>query len=122
MNVRLSRMIAIAALALPVANAAVAAEGSIRSRDFSVAPMGVGNGTSAPSTMESKRVVHSRQIIDGTAHGGNGDTISGAPSQRKPVRRVTDFDFGQMGPDRAGLSDDTRMASRPSDGGATQRN
>jgi hypothetical protein len=125
MNVRLSRMIAIAALALPVANAAVAAEGSIRSRDFSVAPvvrMGLGNGTPAPSAAEAKRVVHSRQIIDGMAHGGNGDTISAVVTQRKPVRRVTEFGFGQTGPDRAALSAITRMASRSVDGGATQSN
>jgi hypothetical protein len=122
MNVRLSRMIAIAALALPVANAAVAAEGSIRSRDFSVAPLDLGNGTPAPSAAEAKRVVHSRQIIDGMAHGGNGDTISAVVTQRKPVRRVTEFGFGQTGPDRAALSAITRMASRSVDGGATQSN
>jgi hypothetical protein len=52
MQARLSRVIGIAALALPVADAAVAAEGSIRSRDFFVVPMvpmDLGNGTSAPS-------------------------------------------------------------------------
>jgi hypothetical protein len=125
MNVRLSRMIAIAAFALPIADAAVAAEGSIRSRDFSVVPMvpmDLGNGTSAPSAAQAKRVVHSRQIIDGTAHGGNGDTVSGVVSQRKPVRRATEFGFGQLGPARAALSSDTQMASRNGDGSTAQRN
>jgi len=122
MNVRMSRMIAIAALALPIAHSAVAAEGSIRSRDFSVAPMDLGNGSVAPSAAEAKRVVLSREIVDGAAHGGNGDTISAADSQRKPVRRVMDFDFGQAGADLATVSADARMASRTADGESTQRN
>ena len=108
MNVRMSRMIAIAALALPMAHSATAAEGSIRSRDFSVVPAAQGNGATAPSVLEAKRVVHSREIVDTTMHGGNGDTISAAISQRKPVRRAIDFSFGQAGADLAAVSEATR--------------
>ncbi len=108
MNVLMSRMIAIAALALPMAHSAFAAEGSIRSRDFSLAPAALGNGAMAPSVVEAKRVVHSREIVDTTMHGGNGDTISAAANQRKPVRRALDFGFGQAGADLAAMSESTR--------------
>lgn len=122
MNVRMSRMIALAALALPMAHSAVAAEGSIRSRDFSVAPVVQGNGAAAPTAVEAKRVVHSREIVDATEHGGNGDTIQAVKSQRKPVRRVMDFGFGQAGADLAAMSADAQLASRAADGEGTQRN
>jgi len=113
-------MIAIVALSLPMTHAAVAAECSIRSRDFLMAPVSQGNGAIAPAIAESTRVVLSRTFVGDVAHGGNGDTVFAREVRSNLVRRASEFGFGQGGPEITAVESASRIDA--SDAGATQSN
>lgn len=111
MNVRISHLFAVAALALPLSHA-VAGDNTLRSRDFAVAP--VGQGGAVVTASEAARVVHSREIAAPSGYRANGDIQPQDVTFTKVVRSPSEFGFGQAGPDvTAVAAKAARIASRP---------
>lgn len=120
MNVRISHLFAVAALALPLSHA-VAGDNTIRSRDFLVAP--VGQGGTVVTASEAARTVHSREIAAPTGYRANGDIQPQDVTFTKVVRSPSEFTFGQAGPDVTAVGTKAaRLASRPAAAEGPQSN
>ena len=120
MNVRISHLFAVAALALPLSHA-VAGDNTIRSRDFAVAP--VGQGGTVVTTSEAVRVVHSREIAAPSGYRANGDIQPQDVTFTKVVLSPSEFGFGQAGPAvTAVVTKAARVASRQGSTEGSQSN